>query len=114
MSELPNNPGHTQIPDCPCNPMLWEICPVCDPFQEVDSVDDLHEQMRMAMAVRVSMRGVRAQRPKRSRKPVECWYCGGYGINLRTLDEVRELGEKCGVVSIVHRTPKKPEQAVEG
>ena len=100
----PDQPEHSEKPDCWCGPILLEICPECDPFDGVDlDSPEGERQVKQAMCVRVPMVGVQARRPKKSRG---CWRCGEYGLNMHTAQELANLGEAAGVTLVIHRQQK--------
>ena len=100
----PDQPEHSEKPDCWCGPILLEICPECDPFDGVDlDSPEGERQVKQAMCVRVPMVGVQARRPKKSRG---CWRCGEYGLNMHTAQELADLGEAAGVTLVIHRQQK--------
>jgi hypothetical protein len=72
---------HEESDRCWCKPMLVEPCLQCNPFDDIADESKRDKAIVSALAVKLSVPGVTAKRPKKSEG---CWKCGGEGVFFLT------------------------------
>ena len=118
MSKAVAQREHTESRTCWCEPLVYEPCSECEPFNSFRDDDptttpdgkpcrSAEEKRDMAiksaLAVLMPVHGVTARRPAKSKG---CWKCLGNGIRKV------EPGDECEHGMVFHRPPKpEPESA---